>query len=74
MHQGCRYAGFINLVDLLRIQSEGEHPQELSGRDFNSLCSRDKPEIFDYHDYPWLIHRLAYGRTNYHNLHVRGYK
>jgi xylulose-5-phosphate/fructose-6-phosphate phosphoketolase len=65
---------FINLVDLFRMQPAGEHPHGLSDRDFDSLFTRDKPIIFNFHGYPWLIHRLAYRRTNHRNLHVRGYK
>jgi xylulose-5-phosphate/fructose-6-phosphate phosphoketolase len=65
---------FINVVDLLRLQPAGEHPHGLSDRDFDSLFTVDKPIIFNFHGYPWLIHRLAYRRTNHHNLHVRGYK
>jgi xylulose-5-phosphate/fructose-6-phosphate phosphoketolase len=65
---------FINVVDLFRLQPAGEHPHGLSDRDFDSLFTRDKPIIFNFHGYPWLIHRLAYRRTNHRNLHVRGYK
>ncbi len=65
---------FINVVDLFRLQSDGEHPHGLSDRDFDSLFTVDKPVIFNFHGYPWLIHRLAYRRTNHRNLHVRGYK
>jgi xylulose-5-phosphate/fructose-6-phosphate phosphoketolase len=65
---------FINVVDLFRMTSEGEHPHGLSDRDFDSLFTTDKPIIFNFHGYPWLIHRLAYRRTNHRNLHVRGYK
>jgi xylulose-5-phosphate/fructose-6-phosphate phosphoketolase len=65
---------FINVVDLLRLQPETEHPHGLSDRDFDSLFTLDKPIIFNFHGYPWLIHRLTYRRTNHHNLHVRGYK
>jgi xylulose-5-phosphate/fructose-6-phosphate phosphoketolase len=65
---------FINVVDLFRIQAAGEHPHGLSDRDFDSLFTIDKPIIFNFHGYPWLIHRLAYRRTNHRNLHVRGYK
>ncbi|HED15831.1 MAG TPA: phosphoketolase family protein [Gammaproteobacteria bacterium] len=65
---------FINVVDLFRMQSENEHPHGLSDRDFDSLFTVDKPIIFNFHGYPWLIHRLAYRRTNQKNLHVRGYK
>ena len=65
---------FINVVDLFRMQGASEHPHGLSDRDFDSLFTVDKPIIFNFHGYPWLIHRLAYRRTNHHNLHVRGYK
>ena len=65
---------FINVVDLFRMASESEHPHGLSDRDFDSLFTTDKPIIFNFHGYPWLIHRLAYRRTNHKNLHVRGYK
>ena len=65
---------FINVVDLFRMTPEGEHPHGLSDRDFDSLFTRDKPIIFNFHGYPWLIHRLAYRRTNHAHLHVRGYK
>ncbi len=65
---------FINVVDLFRMTSKIEHPHGLSDRDFDSLFTTDKPIIFNFHGYPWLIHRLAYRRTNHKNLHVRGYK
>jgi len=65
---------FINVVDLFRMQSANEHPHGLSDRDFDSLFTVDKPIIFNFHGYPWLIHRMAYRRTNHMNLHVRGYK
>jgi xylulose-5-phosphate/fructose-6-phosphate phosphoketolase len=65
---------FINVVDLFRMTSENEHPHGLSDNDFDSLFTTDKPIIFNFHGYPWLIHRLAYRRTNHKNLHVRGYK
>ena len=65
---------FINVVDLFRLQPDTEHPHGLSDRDFDSLFTVDKPIIFNFHAYPWLIHRLAYRRTNHRNLHVRGYK
>ena len=65
---------FVNVVDLFRMQCDGEHPHGLSDRDFDSLFTVDKPIIFNFHGYPWLIHRLAYRRTNHRNLHVRGYK
>lgn len=64
---------FINVVDLFRMSPEEEHPHGLSDRDFDSLFTVDKPIIFNFHGYPWLIHRLAYRRTNHANLHVRGY-
>jgi len=65
---------FINVVDLFRMTSAGEHPHGLTDSDFDSLFTTDKPIIFNFHGYPWLIHRLAYRRTNHNNLHVRGYK
>jgi xylulose-5-phosphate/fructose-6-phosphate phosphoketolase len=65
---------FVNVVDLMRLQDEREHPHGLSSAEFDALFTRDKPVIFAYHGYPWLIHRLTYKRTNHHNLHVRGYK
>jgi xylulose-5-phosphate/fructose-6-phosphate phosphoketolase len=63
----------VNVVDLMRLQDDREHPHGLSDREFDSLFTTDKPIIFDYHGYPWMIHRLTYRRTNHHNLHVRGY-
>ena len=65
---------FVNVVDLMRLQDESEHPHGLSDRDFDTVFTADKPVIFAYHGYPWLIHRLTYRRTNHENLHVRGYK
>src|SRR6056297_60646 len=65
---------FINVVDLFRMAPAEEHPHGLSDRDFDSLFTMDKPVIFNFHGYPWLIHRLAYRRHNHRNLHVRGYK
>jgi xylulose-5-phosphate/fructose-6-phosphate phosphoketolase len=65
---------FINVVDLFKLQPSSEHPHGLSDRDFDSLFTVDKPVIFNFHGYPWLIHRLAYRRTNHANMHVRGYK
>ena len=65
---------FINVVDLMTLQPREEHPHGLSSNEFDSLFTTDKPIIFAYHGYPWLIHRLAYRRTNHCNLHVRGYK
>lgn len=64
----------INVVDLMTLQPKEEHPHGLSDKDFDSLFSIDKPIIFAFHGYPWLIHRLTYRRTNHKNLHVRGYK
>lgn len=64
----------INVVDLMTLQHDREHPQGLSDREFDTLFTTDKPIIFAYHGYPWLIHRLTYRRTNHSNLHVRGYK
>jgi xylulose-5-phosphate/fructose-6-phosphate phosphoketolase len=65
---------FINVIDLFKMQSVREHPHGLSDRDFDSLFTVDKPIVFNFHGYPWLIHRLSYNRTNHRNLHVRGYK
>jgi xylulose-5-phosphate/fructose-6-phosphate phosphoketolase len=65
---------FVNVVDLYRLVPSTEHPHGLSDRDFDSLFTQDKPVIFAFHGYPWLIHRLTYRRTNHHNMHVRGYK
>jgi xylulose-5-phosphate/fructose-6-phosphate phosphoketolase len=64
----------VNVVDLMTLQPETEHPHGLSDRDFDTIFTTDRPIIFAYHGYPWLIHRLTYRRTNHHNLHVRGYK
>ena len=64
----------INVVDLMKLQPASEHPHGLSDRDFDVLFTKDKPVIFAFHGYPWLIHRLTYRRTNHANLHVRGYK
>jgi len=65
---------FINVLDLMTLQPQEEHPHGLSSDEFDSLFTTDKPIIFAYHGYPWLIHRLTYRRTNHGNLHVRGYK
>lgn len=65
---------FVNVVDLLMLQPESEHPHGLSDKDFDSLFTLNKPVIFNFHGYPWLIHRLAYRRNNHKNMHVRGYK
>ncbi len=64
----------VNIVDLMTIQPSSEHPHGLSDREFDSIFTVDKPVIFAYHGYPWLIHRLTYRRTNHDNFHVRGYK
>jgi xylulose-5-phosphate/fructose-6-phosphate phosphoketolase len=64
----------VNVVDLMRLQPPSEHPHGLSDADFDKLFTKDKPVIFAYHAYPWLIHRLTYRRTNHENIHVRGYK
>jgi xylulose-5-phosphate/fructose-6-phosphate phosphoketolase len=64
----------INVVDIMRLEPEIEHPHGMSDRDFDALFTADKPVIFAYHGYPMLIHRLTYRRTNHHNIHVRGYK
>jgi xylulose-5-phosphate/fructose-6-phosphate phosphoketolase len=65
---------FINVVDLFKLQASTEHPHGMTDRDFDSMFTVDKPIIFNFHGYPWLIHRLVYRRTNHQNLHVRGYK
>jgi xylulose-5-phosphate/fructose-6-phosphate phosphoketolase len=64
----------VNVVDLMRLQPDSEHPHGLPDREFDALFTADRPVIFAYHGYPWLIHRLAYRRTNHTNIHVRGYK
>lgn len=64
----------INVIDLMTLQPKEEHPHGLSDYEFDTLFTTDKPVIFAYHGYPWLIHRLTYRRTNHHNIHVRGYK
>jgi xylulose-5-phosphate/fructose-6-phosphate phosphoketolase len=64
----------VNVVDLMKLQPTSEHPHGLSDIDFDSLFTKDKPVIFAFHGYPWLIHRLTYRRHNHDNLHVRGYK
>jgi xylulose-5-phosphate/fructose-6-phosphate phosphoketolase len=64
----------INVVDLMRLQPAGEHPHGLPDPEFDALFTTDRPVIFAYHGYPWLIHRLTYRRANHRNLHVRGYK
>ncbi|HEU5310945.1 MAG TPA: phosphoketolase family protein, partial [Candidatus Eisenbacteria bacterium] len=64
----------VNVVDPMRLQPSSEHPHGLSDADFDALFTPDRPVVFAYHGYPWLIHRLTYRRTNHHNIHVRGYK
>jgi xylulose-5-phosphate/fructose-6-phosphate phosphoketolase len=64
----------VNVVDLMTLQPQSEHPSGLSDYDFDALFTRDRPVVFAFHGYPWLIHRLTYRRTNHANLHVRGYK
>jgi xylulose-5-phosphate/fructose-6-phosphate phosphoketolase len=64
----------VNVVDLMRLQPEIEHPHGMSDREFDALFTTDRPVIFAYHGYLWLIHRLTYRRSNHHNIHVRGYK
>jgi xylulose-5-phosphate/fructose-6-phosphate phosphoketolase len=64
----------VNVVDLMRLQPDTEHPHGLSDKEFDSLFTLDRPIVFAYHGYPWLIHRLTYRRANHGNLHVRGYK
>ena len=64
----------VNVVDLMRLQPESEHPHGLPDSEFDALFTQDRPVVFAYHGYPWLIHRLTYRRTNHRNLHVRGYK
>jgi xylulose-5-phosphate/fructose-6-phosphate phosphoketolase len=65
---------FVNVVDLMTLQPESEHPHGLPDKDFDSMFTVDKPIIFAFHGYPWLVHRLTYRRHNHDNLHVRGYK
>ena len=64
----------VNVVDLMRLMPSSEHPHGLTDQDFDVLFTRDKPVIFAFHGYPWLVHRLTYRRTNHRNIHVRGYK
>ncbi len=64
----------VNVVDLMRLQPHSEHPHGLTGAEFDALFTTDRPVVFAYHGYPWLIHRLTYRHTNHANLHVRGYK
>ncbi len=76
LRQGCPELKIrvVNVVDLMKLQPDTEHPHGLSDYDFDSLFTTDKPVLFAYHGYPWLIHRLTYRRKNHENLHVRGYK
>jgi xylulose-5-phosphate/fructose-6-phosphate phosphoketolase len=64
----------VNVIDLMKLQMHSEHPHGLNDNDFDFLFTKDKPVIFAFHGYPWLIHRLTYKRTNHKNIHVRGYK
>jgi xylulose-5-phosphate/fructose-6-phosphate phosphoketolase len=64
----------INVVDLMKLEPDTEHPHGLSDKDFDALFTKDKPVVFAFHGYPWLVHRLTYHRTNHENIHVRGYK
>ena len=64
----------INVVDLMKLEPDTEHPHGLSENDFDTLFTKDKPIVFAFHGYPWLVHRLTYRRTNHENMHVRGYK
>ncbi|HUN31141.1 MAG TPA: phosphoketolase, partial [Trebonia sp.] len=64
----------VNVVDLMRLQPETEHPHGMSDAEFDALFTSDRPVIFAYHGYPWLVHRLTYRRAGHHNIHVRGYK
>ncbi len=64
----------VNVVDLMRLQPDTEHPHGLPDRQFDTLFTKDRPVVFAYHGYPWLVHRLTYRRTNHANIHVRGYK
>jgi len=64
----------VNVVDLMRLQPPGEHPHGLRDAEFDDIFTRERPVIFAYHGYPWLVHRLTYRRTNHDNFHVRGYK
>ena len=65
---------FVNVVDLFRLLPPSEHPHGMTDRDFDTLFTTKRPVIFNFHGYPWLIHKLTYRRTNHDNLHVRGYK
>ena len=73
-HAGDLRIRVVNIVNLMKLQPQSEHPNGLSDKEFDTIFTTDKPIIFAYHGYPWLIHRLTYRRTNHRNLHVRGYK
>jgi xylulose-5-phosphate/fructose-6-phosphate phosphoketolase len=73
-HFGDLRVRVVNVVDLMTLQPEAEHPHGLSDREFDRIFTTDRPVLFNFHGYPWLIHRLTYRRTNHANLHVRGYK
>ena len=64
----------VNVVDLMKLQPDTEHPHGLTNRDFDTIFTKDKPVVFAFHGYPWLVHRMTYKRTNHENIHVRGYK
>ena len=64
----------VNVVDLMKLQPDTEHPHGLTDKDFDALFTTDKPIVFAFHGYPWLVHRMTYKRTNHENIHVRGYK
>ena len=74
MHLPALKVRVVNVVNLMKLQPKSEHPHGLSDQDFDTLFTKDKPIVFAFHGYPWLIHRLCYRRTNHANLHVRGYK
>ena len=65
---------FVNVVDLFRLVPNTEHPHGMTDREFEAIFTPDKPVVFNFHGYPWLIHRLTYRRPGQHNIHVRGYK
>ena len=67
-------ARVVNVMDLMRLQPDTEHPHGLSDHEYDAFFTTDRPTIFAYHGYPWLIHRLTYRRANHEHLHVRGYK
>jgi xylulose-5-phosphate/fructose-6-phosphate phosphoketolase len=71
---GSRVIRFVNVVDLAKLVPNTEHPHGLTDREFEALFTSDKPVVFNFHAYPWLIHRLTYRRPGQHNIHVHGYK